>query len=414
MPSDSWSRSGVSPSQTDAGPRRSVLLLLEDLGGGTGNHVCRLVSHWVSRGWHVVVVTQMPPLVRQLPAGVEVRVTKKAGWYDRFPLAQVRRLLELRRIVRELQPDVVHTYFFWSIIYGRVLKLLGYVPILVENREDMGFSWGRWDYQMLRMTSSIPQRIVCVAEAVRGVALEREGVAARATTVVRNGIDLSAPPSVGRQEARRWFGFSDEHVVVGMVANLPRAVKGGRQLLDAVRAVVAQEPNVRFFLVGVGTDPESLKPELEARGIVNEVVGAGYRRDVEDCYAAMDISVLTSSTEGLSITLLESMRSGLPTVVTNVGGNPELVVHGETGYLVEYGNADAFADRVVALARDEALRRQMGAAGRRRVMEQFGVEDVAWKYLDLYEQLIGESRGGETPNPLVSRPDLLRRQERTV
>src|SRR5262249_54868368 len=157
--------------------------------------------------------------------------------------------------------------------------------------------------------------------------------------------------------------------------NLPRAVKGGRQLLDAVRAVVAQEPNVRFFLVGVGTDPESLKPELEARGIVNEVVGAGYRRDVEDCYAAMDISVLTSSTEGLSITLLESMRSGLPTVMTNVGGNPELVVHGETGYLVEYGNADEFADRVVALARDEALRRKMGAAGRRRVMEQFGVED---------------------------------------
>src|SRR5436190_1875954 len=112
---------------------RRVLLLLEDLGGGTGNHVCQLAARWSACGWSVFLVTQSLPLVQELPAGVKVRVVRNGGWYDRFPIAQLRRVLQLRRIVRELKPDIVHTYFFWSIVYGRILKLFGQVPILVEN-----------------------------------------------------------------------------------------------------------------------------------------------------------------------------------------------------------------------------------------------------------------------------------------
>jgi glycosyltransferase involved in cell wall biosynthesis len=153
---------------------------------------------------------------------------------------------------------------------------------------------------------------------------------------------------------------------------------------------VAEAPAVRFLLVGLGTDPETLAPELAARGIQEYVVGAGYTRDVDSCYAAMDISVLTSSTEGLSITLLESMRHGLPTVVTRVGGNQELVVDGETGYLVPLDDAAAFVARVIALARDGALRRTLGTAGRRRVAEHFALERVADHYLTVYEGLLAE------------------------
>ncbi len=99
--------SAYAPPQQEK-PGRSVLLLLEDFGGGTGNHVCQLAAFWRSRGWKVVIVTQKPPLVRQLPSGVEVRVTRVGGWYDRIPIAQIRRLMELRRLARELKPDVVH------------------------------------------------------------------------------------------------------------------------------------------------------------------------------------------------------------------------------------------------------------------------------------------------------------------
>ena len=390
-------------------PSRRVLLMLEDLGGGTGNHVCQLAALWRSVGWNVVIVTQRAPLVRRLPEGVDVRVTRGGGWYDRFPIAQIRRLLELRRVALEFRPDVVHSYFFWSIIYGRLLKLMGLAPVLVENREDMGFSWGWGAYLALRLTRSIPDRVICVASAVRDVALEKEGVASSRTMVLHNGIALQSKAGRGRTAARREFGFTDEHVVVGMVANLPRAVKGGRHLLDIVSEVVKAVPAVRFLLVGVGTEMSTIREELDSRGIAGYVVGAGYRRDVEDCYAAMDISVLTSSTEGLSITLLESMRAGLPTVVTRVGGNAELAVDGETGFLVAYGDWPAFVDRVAVLARDEALRRRMGASGSRRIAEQFACEGVGERYLAVYERLI--NAGGEARS--VS-PELTRRQETVI
>jgi glycosyltransferase involved in cell wall biosynthesis len=210
--------------------------------------------------------------------------------------------------------------------------------------------------------------------------------------VIHNGIDIDSPETVDRVTARRRFGFENGHIVIGMVANLPRAVKGGRRLLDAVGAIVAAVPAVRFLMVGVGTERETLAAELAARGIGEYVVGTGYRRDVEACYAAMDISVLTSLSEGLSITLLESMRHALPTVVTRVGGNPELVVDGVTGFLVPVDDPAAFVDRVVALARDGRLRREMGAAGRRRVREQFALGDVAQRYLAVYEELLGVGR----------------------
>ena len=401
--------SAGSHSRAAARPTRTALLLLEDLGGGTGNHVCQLAALWRTRGWRVVIVTQRAPLVRALPEGVDVHVTKSGGWYDRFPLAQLRRLVALKRIVATLKPDVVHTYFFWSIIYGRLLKLMGLAPVLVENREDMGFSWGWGAYLALRLTQSVPDRVIAVAGPVKEVALRKEGLAPSRAIVVHNGIPLATSAERGREETRRQFGFAHEHIVIGMVANLPREVKGGKHLLDVVREVVAAAPTARFLLVGMGTDAETLRPELETRGIAEYVVGAGYRRDVEDCYTAMDISVLTSSTEGLSITLLESMRAGLPTVATRVGGNAELVVEGETGFLVDFGNWSAFVDRVVSLAHDGDQRRRMGDAGRRRVAEQFGAEGVGGRYLTVYETLINVGVESGTSRTVYS--ELTRGQE---
>jgi glycosyltransferase involved in cell wall biosynthesis/peptidoglycan/xylan/chitin deacetylase (PgdA/CDA1 family) len=368
-------------------PRR-VLILADDLGGGTGNHLCKVMPFWDPARWQAVVVTQTAPLVHRLPPNTDVRVIHRRGWYDRFPIAQFLRFLEVARVARSVRPDLVHSYFFWSIMYGRVLKVMGAVAHLVENREDLGFSWGRGSYAALRALRQVPDRIICVADAVRHVVARREGVEDARLTVVRNGVDVGPPPATDREASRSAFGFQRGDVVIGMVANLPRAVKGGRRLLDAIGPIARAAPEARFLLVGVGADRKSLEPELEARGIEEWVVAAGYRTDVENCYAAMDISVLTSSSEGLSITILESMRHGLPTVVTRVGGNPEVVVDGETGFLVPLDDQAAFVDRVVALVRDGQLREQMGLAGRRRVVEHFATPDVAGHYLAAYEDVL--------------------------
>jgi glycosyltransferase involved in cell wall biosynthesis len=104
----------------------------------------------------------------------------------------------------------------------------------------------------------------------------------------------------------------------------------------------------------------------------------------------MDISVLNSFSEGLSLTLLESMGYGIPVVATSVGGNPELVVEGETGYLVPVNNRSLLADRIVKLLVNPELRRRMGEEGRRRIERKFRMQNVANRYLDIYKGLLTE------------------------
>lgn len=367
------------------------MLLAEDLGGGTANHIAEVLAVIAERGWRPILVTRNNPLVHRLSPAVEVHLMRRAAWFDRFPLAQLLRLLEIRRIVRRRRPEIVHTYFFWSIVYGRLLKWIGDIPRLVENREDMGFNWSDRTYRVLRVSRALPDRVICVADAVKRVVLRHERLPVARTHVIRNGVPQRAEHAehAERASARAAFGFDDHHVVVGMVANLPRAVKGGHRLLDAAGAIIAQCPEVRFLLVGIGAESAALAPELRARGLDGFVVGAGYRRDVETCYAAMDISVLTSSSEGLSITLLESMRSGLPIVATNVGGNAEVVRDGATGFLVPVDDGAAFVEQVVTLATDASLRRRMGDTGRARIAECFDIGAVARRYLELYEDVLG-------------------------
>lgn len=387
----------IAPSPPPA--RHRVLLVTSNLGGGTGTHLVGLLERWEPRRWafhlHCHGPVELDP-----PANVELTRVSRRGALDRFPLAQLRRMGHLRREVRRHPPDLVHAYFFWPVVYARLLKRAGYVRHLVENREDEGFNMGERDFRILRRTAHLPDRVVCVSEAVRRVAVEREGVSPSRTVVIPNGVALPRTAAGKgererlRAEVRQELGLDGEHRVVGMVANLNRAVKGVHHFVDAVPAIVEAVPEARFLVVGGGPDEDALRARARARAVAGHLHFTGFRPDIHRIYPAMDVSVLTSLSEGLSITLLESMGHGLPVVATRVGGNPELVRDGENGFLVPPADIPAFAERVVALLRDGALRQEMGTRGRALVESDFVLERVARRYEALYRSVI---RGNGSP-----------------
>jgi len=384
--------SPVNPSAgiNDAGAKfdsRSVLLLTDNFGGGTGRHLEGMCAAWMRDGWKPSLYCAGPMASR--PSGFPVWHASRQGRLDAFPLAQIRRLRQIERLLRERQPAVVHAYFFWPIVYARTLKRMGRIRALVENREDLGFGWGAFEYAVLRATAGLPDRVVCVSEGVRSRVLAREATPPERLSVIRNGIELPrdhTPRTVARSE----LGISEDAFVVGMVANLNRAVKGVDRFLDAIPRIVEREPHARFLVVGGGAHQGTLEAQARGLGIDGIVTFTGFRGDVHRCYRAMDLSVLTSLSEGLSITLLESMGHGLPVVVTGVGGNPEVVVNGDTGFLVPPDDPAAFAERVIQLARDASLRRRMGNAGRTRVEKFFRLDDVADRYLSLYSEALSD------------------------
>jgi len=365
-----------------------AVFLMDDLGGGTGNHLLSMLRHWDKEAWRAKIVSKKPAKDRVLP-DVPVELMSAPRHLNKYPFAQVKAFAGLFAAFNGRPPDLVHSYFFWPILYGRLLKYFGKIRVLIENREDQGFSWGPHEYAWLRATRSAPDRVVCVSEAVREVVLRRERLDERRVVVIRNGVD----PIEGRikddASARRELGIPEDHLVVGMVANYNRPVKGVSYLLDAIPAIVSEVPSARFLFLGGGArERPALREKARALGIERFVTFMGHRKDVDRYYEVMNMSVLTSLSEGLSITLLESMSHGLPVVATNVGGNPEVVVDGRTGYLVPPKNARSLADRIVHLLRDPGLRLRMGEEGRRRVEQDFQLRDVANRYLDLYRSML--------------------------
>lgn len=294
----------------------------------------------------------------------------------------------LRRRLKNDPPDILHTYFFWAIIYGRLLKASGTVSRLVENREDLGFNWGRHEYALLRLTRKFPDRVICVGEAVRERVLERERLEPARTRVIRNGVAPPPPPDADAPAGVRVeLGLPASSPIVGMVANFNRPVKGARYFVDALPLVASEVPDVRFLLIGLGENEAELRRRAEAAGVGDRLVFTGFRADIDRFYDAMDVSALTSLSEGLSITLLESMRHGVPVVATNVGGNPEVVRHGETGFLVPPRDPGSFAAEVIRLLKNPALRDRFSRRAREVVTESFFLPDVAAAYGDVYAEL---------------------------
>ena len=364
-------------------------MLTNDLGGGTGNHLLSMLKHWDKALWQTVIFSSAPVRDRVVP-DVPVEYIPPSKIFGCYPIAQMLSLAHLHKILKERRPDIVHTFFFWSIIYGRLLKRAGTIKILVENREDQGFDWGRHEYLLLRWTNHLPDRIICVSEAVKQVVMDREGIEESRIEVVYNGIDLRHASSGMQATTRRELGFDADHLVLGMVANYNRPVKGVGNFLDAIPPILSAVPSARFLFVGGGEEEDSLREKARTLGIEPYVVFAGYKKDIHRYYEIMDISVLTSFSEGLSLTLLESMGYGLPIVATRVGGNPEVIDEGRTGYLVPVKDNGTLVDRIVKLLQNKELRRSMGEEGRLRAERKFRLPDVANRYLDIYKGLVAE------------------------
>jgi glycosyltransferase involved in cell wall biosynthesis len=367
----------------------NIAILTNDLGGGTGNHLLSMLKHWDKTCWQTVIFSSAPIRDRVVP-DVPVEYLPPSRIFRFYPVAQLRSLAHLYRIMKDRRPDIVHTFFFWSILYGRLLKLAGVIKTLVENREDQGFDWGMHEYLWLRWTNHLPDKIICVSEAVKGVVLEREGVAESRIAVINNGVDLKQASSGMQEITRRELGFKEDNLVLGMVANYNRPVKGVTNFLDAIPVIIAAVPSARFLFVGGGDEENALREKARSLGVEPYVVFAGYKKDIHRYYEIMDISVLTSFSEGLSLTLLESMEYGIPIVATRVGGNPEVVDEGRTGYLVPVKDNRMLADRIVKLLQNKELRQSMGKEARLRAEQKFRMLDVANRYLDIYKGLMAD------------------------
>lgn len=203
-------------------------------------------------------------------------------------------------------------------------------------------------------------------------------------SVIYNGLDFPAAPADASASVRAEFGISPGATVVGSAVRFyPQ--KGLRYLVQAMPAVLDRDPDVWFLLAGDGVERSLLEQLVDELGVRGRVRFTGYRTDVPRLIAAMDVYVLPSLWEGLPLALIEALMASRAVVATRVGGNPEVVVDGETGFLVPPAQSGALAERVSALVESGDLRRGVAERGGVAARSQFSLARMIDGYERLYD-----------------------------
>jgi glycosyltransferase involved in cell wall biosynthesis len=287
-------------------------------------------------------------------------------------------LLELVRLCRRVRPDIVHANSSKAGVLGRLAAVLTAVPIRIFTVHGWAFAAHRgfarrlylWADRLMRPLTTVS---ICVAENERTVGVAARTCSPERTVVVHNAVDAAAVAVTRFDQS------------VSRIVSVGR-FKYPKDFATLIEAFARLDPNFRAALVGDGPERAAIEAAVRRHGLAERVELLGERADVPALLAESDVFVLSSRSEGLPVSVLEAMAARLPVVATAVGGLPELVVEGQTGYLVSPGDPGALAAALRPLLADRDLRSRLGDAGRARVEERFDLTRFRHAHLDLYRR----------------------------
>ena len=309
-----------------------------------------------------------------------------------FDLVAFRRLL---KYFRQERPVIVHTHSSKAGILGRLAARMAKVPIILHTIHGMPFhryqdSFQNMLYRMLeKFCARFTDRIITVAQAMTDQAV-RSGVApAHKFVRILSGMEVeSFLNAKGRSTVRKHYGFSEKDFVIGTIARLFH-LKGHEYIMEAAPTVLSRYPNVKFFFVGDGILKEQLENLAHDLGIRDHFIFAGLTEPehIPDMIQAMDLVVHTSLREGLARVLPQGLISGKPVISYDIDGAREVVIDGETGFLVPPESVNQLGRSLIKILENPEAARKMGARGRELFARAFSKEVMVEKIDKLYREL---------------------------
>ena len=298
----------------------------------------------------------------------------------------------LARVMRTFQPQIVHSRN-WGGIEAVLAARAARVPVAIHSEHGYevdslaGLPFRRRAFR--RIAYALADAVFTNSEELREYHARQARISAERLRVIYNGVDTIrfAPRLAVRLRVRQELGLPADCLVLGTVGRLV-PIKDHGTLLKAAALLASQGANVRVVLVGAGSQRDALqKQAAEDVHLSGRVIFTGASDNIPDLLNAMDVFVLPSLGEGMSNTVLEAMASALPVLATRVGGNPELIEDGRSGFLFAPGDVAGLAGQLQRLLQQPTLRQEIGAAARERVVSLFSLEHMIAEYRNLYREL---------------------------
>jgi glycosyltransferase involved in cell wall biosynthesis len=311
-----------------------------------------------------------------------------------FGMGALRTALDLRRFIRSERVQIVHTFFESADLLGGLVAKLSGVPVVISSRRDMGILRSTRHRIAYRLMSPLFNQVQAVSEAVRRQTIRADGINPDKVVTVPNGIEIeklaAANSSAALYHSLRLEDAAPLIVTVGHI----RRVKGFDVLLHAAAEVCRVYPKAIFLIVGSVQEPACDRDLRDLAGQLNlernvRFLGKMENDSVWSLLKLCDVFCQPSRSEGMSNALLEAMGCGLPCVATAVGGTPEVLEDGRTGYVVPSEDPHAAANRILALLGDPERARSMGNLARLVIEEKFSAQGMIRNMAGMYDQLLG-------------------------
>lgn len=359
----------------------NILYIINSLAyGGTERQLIQLVTNLDKSQFQPYVAALYPPTT-SLQRSETVSIQLSFRSFTDKKIAQT--VLRLHGFIREHGIDIVQTFFQDPHLLGAIMKC--FLPIkLIGSFRDMGFWRTLSGTAKIRLTDFLYDGYIGNSEAVKLYSSRSFGIRPKKIKCIYNGFSFDD----SAWDTPTALSGLLKPKVVGIVANLNRKVKRVEDFVAMASLVYSKMQDVRFVVLGNGHMKESLIEHARELGLAKAMSFLGSVQDPLRYIAGFAVGVLTSESEGFSNAVIEYMACGVPVVATDVGGNPELIVSGENGYLVPVGAPSLMAEKVLFLLENPSYAREIGLANREKVTRNYTVDRMVIQHQEYYRYIL--------------------------
>jgi len=317
-------------------------------------------------------------------SGIKIDSFQRKNGFDRALIKEIRQYIKLHKI------NVIHCHQYTPWVYGVFASLFLNVKVVFTEHGRFYPDSGSWKRRLINpLLSLFTSHITAISEATKQALVEFEYLNAKKINVVYNGLSPQEPQVELVSSLCEQYNIKQDTVVFGTVARLD-PIKNQTLLINAFHQVLVKEPNCKLFIVGDGEERKKLERLVTELKINESIIFTGYITEPVNYMALMDVFLLPSLSEGTSMTLLEAMSLGKPCVVTNAGGNSEVIQNNHNGFVTPNRELQPFADSMLELARDKELRNSFGKNSYQRFKGVFTNQAMSKTYMGIYNAVNGK------------------------